>query len=151
MSTKYCPKCADARPVAEFYTNKSRPDGLSSYCKTHSKAQQNARYSRDPNMRARMRAQAKAWQQTHREYLNKRQKYAGRGRQGTEAEYAQLLARAAGKCEICSATCSLHVDHNHTTGKLRGMLCFNCNTAIGKLQDSPELLEKAAAYLRERA
>lgn len=61
-----------------------------------------------------------------------------------------------GKCAICgdlpkggkTSSSSLHVDHDHKTGKVRGLLCNNCNHAIGKLHDSPFLMEKAAAYLR---
>ena len=42
----------------------------------------------------------------------------------------------------------LTVDHNHETGKVRGLLCFNCNIAIGKLKDDIVLLEKAIDYLK---
>jgi len=42
---------------------------------------------------------------------------------------------------------ALSVDHCHTTGKIRGLLCSGCNTGIGKLKDSPEILSKAIEYL----
>ena len=57
------------------------------------------------------------------------------------------------KCAICELdeVDSLHgklsVDHCHRTGKIRGLLCVNCNTAIGKLKDSDALLQKAINYL----
>lgn len=55
------------------------------------------------------------------------------------------------KCDICSKKVkSLHVDHCHTTGKLRGYLCGSCNRGIGLLQDSVGVLEKAAAYLKDK-
>jgi hypothetical protein len=41
----------------------------------------------------------------------------------------------------------LHVDHDHVTGKVRGLLCNTCNVALGALQDSEELLIKAAGYI----
>jgi hypothetical protein len=45
---------------------------------------------------------------------------------------------------------TLAVDHNHKTGKIRGLLCSNCNTGLGNLRDSIELLEKAITYLKEK-
>ncbi|MFI6939836.1 endonuclease VII domain-containing protein [Streptomyces sp. NPDC050418] len=40
-----------------------------------------------------------------------------------------------------------HVDHCHRTGRVRGVLCFNCNSAIGKLGDDPDASSRAIAYL----
>ncbi len=42
----------------------------------------------------------------------------------------------------------LSIDHDHNTGDIRGLLCHNCNVAIGHLNDDPELLDAAAGYLR---
>ena len=39
------------------------------------------------------------------------------------------------------------VDHDHATGEIRGLLCVNCNSAIGKLRDDPILLQRATCYL----
>jgi hypothetical protein len=53
-------------------------------------------------------------------------------------------------CEICGSSLAdsqLHIDHDHQTGKFRGVLCMNCNTGIGRFQDDPQLLEAAARYL----
>lgn len=51
-------------------------------------------------------------------------------------------------CAICGATGSLHLDHDHSTGVFRGMLCLQHNVLLGNAQDSPDTLEKAALYLR---
>jgi hypothetical protein len=60
------------------------------------------------------------------------------------------------KCSKC-AICEVHendlkkplaVDHNHITGNIRGLLCINCNTGIGKFKDSTELLNKTIKYLK---
>lgn len=55
------------------------------------------------------------------------------------------------KCGICGTTDGrLHVDHCHTTGQVRGLLCRTCNIGLGHFKDSPELLGLAAAYLNQR-
>ncbi len=64
--------------------------------------------------------------------------------------YDELLASQDGCCAICrdfSRGRPLHVDHCHTTGRVRGILCFTCNTALGKFRDSRDLLQKADQYL----
>ena len=79
----------------------------------------------------------------------------------TEDDVHALLERQDGKCASCSrditgvtikkrgAVCpDLRVDHCHTTGIVRGLLCNKCNVGIGCFDDKPELLEKAAAYIR---
>lgn len=55
-------------------------------------------------------------------------------------------------CEICGKTLvRLVIDHNHKTGKLRGVLCVSCNAALGGFMDDSELLRTAAAYLEDKA
>jgi hypothetical protein len=72
------------------------------------------------------------------------------------SEYNYLLEKQAGKCAICGEKESiikngkiqdLSVDHDHETGVVRGLLCYRCNTGIGKLRDDPELLRIAADYI----
>lgn len=61
-----------------------------------------------------------------------------------------MLTSQGGTCAICHGTATvgrLAVDHCHLTGKVRGLLCTNCNTALGKLKDSKELLLNAINYL----
>lgn len=73
----------------------------------------------------------------------------------TEAEYASMLEKSGNKCYICGKppkNRALHIDHNHKTGKVRGLLCYICNTKlIGRLgdrEDSIQLFLKASEYLR---
>ena len=67
----------------------------------------------------------------------------------TPEQYNTLLQKQNGVCAICKQTCSraLAADHCHTTGKVRGLLCNNCNRGLGHFKDSRELLETASAYL----
>lgn len=68
---------------------------------------------------------------------------------------AAVIASFGDQCAICNATESLgrwptmHVDHCHTTGFVRGVLCDFCNKGIGFFRDDPELLRKAIAYLAQ--
>ena len=70
----------------------------------------------------------------------------------TQNMFEALVAAQLGNCAICGANedRDLHVDHDHRTNKVRGLLCGKCNKAIGLLQDDPDLLDAAKRYL-ERA
>ena len=68
----------------------------------------------------------------------------------TLAQYNEMLEAQGGGCAICEqkpTTIRLAVDHDHITGTIRGLLCIGCNTTVGKLRDSPELVEKLRRYL----
>lgn len=69
----------------------------------------------------------------------------------TSAEYAERLAAQGGGCAVCGVTehefGSLHVDHDHATGEVRGILCVRCNHMVGLAKDSVSTLVSAAAYL----
>jgi hypothetical protein len=63
----------------------------------------------------------------------------------------ELLANQDGKCAICRSAAAAHVDHDHETGKVRGMLCFRCNAALGQFDEQPVVLMQAARYLMAAA
>jgi hypothetical protein len=68
----------------------------------------------------------------------------------TEQDYDRMLDEQAGGCYICGGKPerrALDIDHDHETGKVRGLLCSNHNRAIGLLGDDPEMLLAAHAYL----
>lgn len=68
-------------------------------------------------------------------------------------EYMGLFDRQEGRCALCSkehvlmAVHGLCVDHDHRTGRVRGLLCKKCNTALGVLGDSPDSIRRVLAYL----
>jgi hypothetical protein len=65
------------------------------------------------------------------------------------AEYEAMFERQGGACAICKRTgVTLCVDHSHLTGEVRGLLCSQCNSAIGFCSDDPAVLQAAAAYLQ---
>src|SRR3990167_3461436 len=74
----------------------------------------------------------------------------------TQEDYNIFFDFQKGKCAICGKHQSeinkaLFVDHNHETGKERGLLCYTCNAALGMFYDSPDNLESAINYLKERS
>ncbi len=67
-------------------------------------------------------------------------------------EYNAMYVKQEGKCAICA--CSrprLHVDHDHITGKVRGLLCNSCNTLLGVSYDSISILKCAVEYIKAAA
>lgn len=67
-------------------------------------------------------------------------------------DYNKLFAEQNGCCKICKTHQNefkkkLHVDHNHKTGEVRGLLCHNCNLAIGRLKEDPAIVKSVLEYL----
>lgn len=73
----------------------------------------------------------------------------------TIKQYDNMLAKQNGVCAICQNVCNtgnaLAVDHDHATGKIRSLLCKNCNTAIGLLREDVEVMSKAINYLNSHS
>ena len=72
----------------------------------------------------------------------------------TPDDFNVLLKKQNSVCAVCRTTKpsgrgTWHVDHDHTTGKIRGLLCHKCNTGIGLFNDNPQLLQQAKEYLIE--
>jgi hypothetical protein len=67
------------------------------------------------------------------------------------ADVDTMLAEQDGRCAICAAVLdeTPHIDHCHKTGRVRGLLCRNCNVGLGNFADDPERLRRAAEYLEE--
>ena len=77
--------------------------------------------------------------------------------QMTVEQHAGMVNEQGNRCAICGeppkvdgvrAASRLHIDHDHTSGRVRGLLCNHCNRGIGAFRDRPELLDAASAYLK---
>mgnify|MGYP000125404305 CR=1 FL=1 len=101
-------------------------------------------------------AASKKYYEANKERMSERQrKYQLRDKYGiTEEDYNNLLIKQDYSCAICRTDKPtgkwkrFAVDHCHHSGDIRGLLCNECNRGMGLLKDNPELLEKAASYLR---
>lgn len=84
----------------------------------------------------------KEYQKWNKDY-NLRRRYSL-----TAEQYENLLQTAGFRCQICEGTKFLCVDHDHITGKIRGMICSGCNVGLGHFKDSEIVLQAALDYLR---
>lgn len=149
MNTRICSTCGAEKPVSEFGVNKRSSHKLRRRCNECYTywIEVNLRWATNnpqkaEEVQARFRASGKA------------RAFRLRSRYGLdEADYQQLLAQQSGVCAICKADKPggryrhFHVDHCHTTKRVRGLLCTNCNRAIGYMGDDPDRMKKAAQYL----
>lgn len=71
----------------------------------------------------------------------------------TREGYSDLLTQQEGRCMICKREYGeqLRVDHDHSTGEVRSLLCTNCNSGLGLFQENPEVLRAAIAYVERFA
>lgn len=149
---KTCTKCGVSKPLSAYHKDRSKKDGLHPKCKDCHKAWSDE-YRTRPGIAERNAQRNKAWREANPERSIRGVKCATlRKKYGiTLDEYETLLAKQDGKCAICGTTesswGSMAVDHDHTNGEIRGLLCFDCNTVLGKMKDDPALLRRAAEYL----
>ncbi|MBB4744479.1 hypothetical protein BJY16_007938 [Actinoplanes octamycinicus] len=125
---RHCPDCGEAKPLAEFPRSRNDTGGYGRYCKPCH------------NMRGK---------ETRQRLYGGSREYHLRRRYGIgQAEFDALLADQGGVCAICGAPDPQHVDHDHRTGRVRGILCFNCNGGLGQFRDDPVFLANAITYLK---
>jgi hypothetical protein len=136
--TQRCSTCGLHKPREAFYKRKDRPLGLTSSCK-----------------------ECKSSKRKEEWIPRKQSSYKLMSQYGmTTEDYQKLFNKQNGVCAICNKResaksnggyiKSLAVDHCHTTGKIRGLLCQDCNLGIGKLKDDVALVEAALNYLKEK-
>lgn len=84
----------------------------------------------------------------HQERLIQKRYQARLSRYGiTKSQYESMLSKQNGLCAICGTKPAIAVDHNHITGKIRGLLCVECNLGIGHFKENKHWLFKAIQYL----
>ena len=134
-----CGDCGDTLPVDRFSKKSSSTRGYCSRCKDcHNRYNRTRWY---PNNASKQQTATKRWKADNKAALAAT-KYAV-----PEAEVEELHEISC--CEICGdSTTTLNIDHDHTSGLVRGRLCTRCNTGLGLFRDSTDLLIKAAQYLK---
>ena len=139
-----CTECSEIKPVGDYYV---RTDGRRNRCcKTCHNAKGKARRDADPQAYNARQRQLKRGAKS-RKYSLKRKFDI------TPEEYEEMLQSQGGGCAACGAQPgrrALSVDHDHKTGRVRGILCDPCNFALGHAKDDPKRLLALATYLETR-
>lgn len=151
---KVCIKCDMDKPLTDFHKNKQNRDGLSHQCKK-CKCEV-AKQHRLANPERYKERAADYYQRNKSEVKRKTRNYSLKKKYGISGpDYDHILAEQNGLCAICKrkVACkgrdNLYVDHCHDTGKVRGLLCQKCNSALGLFNDNLRLLEEAVKYMRK--
>lgn len=135
---KICPKCSKVKNLNDFCNNRSSRDGKCCYCSECKKSKDMPYYVKNKG-KLELRRISRVYKLSEKEY------------------YALLFSQNE-VCAICKKpevgksnngveVKKLSIDHNHTTGKVRGLLCHKCNVTVGFIKESPELAIALANYL----
>ena len=143
---KTCAACRRVLPTSGFPSSRNRPDGLHPQCRTcgnEARKQYRQTHVRPPQVWS---ADRRRWQLKADYGISPEQ-------------YDAMLSAQEGVCAICAgpetrtnregAPRYLSVDHDHSTGRVRGLLCSTCNRGIGQFGDDVERLRSAVAYLTD--
>lgn len=173
--TKQCPKCKAVKDVSEFGKDSYSKDKLRCYCKgcckkynqackteiikAHKKYQKTKKFKKTRQKYQR----SEKGKETNRRY-QRSEKCKSRHRgcrlkrqyKITLEQYDKMFAFQGGVCAICGCPETvklkniakrLSIDHNHITGKVRGLLCHNCNQALGLLGENPVVIKSLLGYI----
>jgi hypothetical protein len=136
---KLCIECQSEKDLSGFHRNSARKDGLSSRCK--------------PCENTRMRAYQTQWKLSNpKKWKMHQDKARIKYRYGLLMdEYNELLLSQDGKCAVCDTEFikSPCIDHSHSTGEVRGLLCDACNRGLGYFKENANRLRNAAQYVEK--
>lgn len=169
MKSKKCTKCGKRKRLKYFYKHKTTRDGYHTQCKKCCRKISDEWAKKNWN---------KVLKSCRKYYKNNRQKIYERKKNKwkkhpikrkryqqekhlkykfnlTLKEYKILIEKQKGKCLICNKKPKnkikkLSIDHDHKTGKIRGLLCHNCNVIIGLAHEDIKILKNIAKYLQRK-
>lgn len=150
-----CHKCNQLKEKEQFHRGKNSR-GRQYDCKVCSSIRRKAYYLKN---KEREKVLISIWYKNNQETIRN---YSLSKYGITQTDYNNFRQNQDYCCAICrehettivksnkqsGSTTSLHVDHNHTTGEVRGLLCFRCNSLLGKAHDNSEILQAAIEYLQ---
>lgn len=160
---KICARCKEEKSFDQFG---KKGNGYQSYCIQCRRIKQKEWVAADPKRSERIKKRAAEWAKNNPEKAKiNRNKYRAKNLESikeksshqhrertygiTKEDYEHMLNAQNGVCAICKKDSKLWVDHNHLTGKIRGLLCPSCNTFIGYIETYSELIDKAKKYIKD--
>lgn len=136
---KTCTKCKETKPLSEFYVDRAKQDGKRNYCSSCD-IEKSRRYREEFPEKSKRQVRSSKLKIKYQIDLE---------------QFEAMVESQNNSCAICKTefydprrTC---VDHNHTTGKVRQILCHHCNSGLGMFRESEEYLTNAINYLRAHA
>lgn len=167
--SKECSICHEVLPFSDFYLDKNKTRGITSSCKkcsrkynkeNHASREKTREYYYSGNRYKEVQKRKKELQELKDRFLEygvrwKTLSYFKQTYNITIEEYLQLIIDCDNKCIVCNTsfkdnTKNRHVDHDHATGKVRGILCGNCNIALGLLKDNPNTISNLLDYINKQ-
>lgn len=133
MQSKVCNGCGENKPISEYHKRPERPIGIKPRCKQCSNIARKKQYDKEKESGV---LKNKLWK---RDGINM-----------NIVEYTEKYNAVDGKCEICNQRFDvLCVDHRHTDGVIRGLLCTFCNLALANFKDSETNMNNAIKYIKK--
>lgn len=128
---KFCKNCKESKPLETFVTKSASPNNKGAICKPCASKNSSSWYFNNLD-KAKNAKLLRAYGITIEQYL-------------------ELSTEVGNKCTICEQDCpsgrALAVDHDHSNGIVRGLLCINCNKGLGNFKDNLDLFKRAMFYL----
>ncbi len=150
-----CSYCKKLLPQNKFSINRANTfrGGISYACLVCERKHRKIYLEKNPHIREKMNARKREYYATPESRRKQRGHYYKKRYGITLEKYGQMLKEQGGVCAICGERSNhktqahFHVDHDHVTGRVRGLLCIRCNTVIGNSREQTKILENAIKYL----
>ena len=171
METKICHKCGEKKELnfENFYKSKQTKSGFKCYCKACIN-KQNKEYDNlnKDKLKTRILKSRNRNEESKKRHSVSTIKYRNNNIESTKSRIMQrkynidldyyniMFQKQNGCCEICSKELvhlgkATHIDHCHSSNKVRGLLCNSCNLALGQFKDNVKTLAKAIEYLNKNS
>lgn len=156
METKKCRICSQEKPLDLFEKATYQIDGISGRCRAcATEAQKKWVEAHGEEVRAAARQRQRVYRERKKrgeKFVPKYMKRGFKAHRMNPGDYKNMMASQGGKCAICSrAPKRLYVDHDHKSGKVRALLCLQCNIGIGHFGENIDMLNRAIEYLKRHA